>query len=167
MTIRCCCLAGMATALLVMSPALFGEESNLAASAYGDGVNAYFSGNSAEAESLLAEAIQNTPHDPRPYYFRGLSLLRLGRAAEARREMAAGAAFEARASGRYPVGESLERVQGRDRLLLEEFRRQARAENSSLQTQRRRARYQQNAGGDAEVLRQQVAVPLEDLIQPS
>jgi hypothetical protein len=166
-TIRYCCQVGLVTAVLTSPEASFGRESNQADVAYGAGVQAFFSGNSAEAQRHLADAIQNNPDDPRPYYFRGLSLLRMGQTAEAREELAAGARFEAQRPGRYPVGRSLERVQGRDRLLLEDFRRQARADVSSLQNERQRTRYEQHAGGDAGVLRQQVAVPLQDLIEPS
>ena len=93
---------------------------------FGDGMHAYFGGSNAEAESCFHQAVGDNPNDPRVHYFLGLCLLRQGYGDEARTEMTIGAALEARAPGSYAVGKSLERVQGGDRLLLEEYRRQAR-----------------------------------------
>ena len=94
---------------------------------YSRGVDAYFSGNSSEAEQLLGQAIGELPDDPRPYYFRALTLVRAGRSDEARSDMEVGAMLEARHPKQFAVGSALERVQGGDRLLLEEYRRKGRA----------------------------------------
>jgi hypothetical protein len=141
-----------------------GQEYESADQLYGEGVRAYFSGDAMRAEGSLSQALEIPSQDPRPYYFRALSLLRLGRAAEARGDMLVGAALEAQQPNRYGVGKSLERVQGYDRLLLERFRRQARVDA--------RARGPSNglmqASGvdDSRALRQRVVIPLDAYLQP-
>jgi hypothetical protein len=103
-----------------------GQSIRSSGAIYGRGVDAYFSGNSAEAELNLSQAIQELPDDPRPYYFRALALLRSGRRDEAISDMQIGASLEAQRPKQFGVGTALERIQGGDRLLLEQYRRQAR-----------------------------------------
>jgi hypothetical protein len=99
---------------------------------YRTGVLAYFSGDDAAAEQWLAEAAARDPKDPRPVYFHGLSLLRQGRRDEACSNFMVAASLESRSRNSYPVGKSLERVQGADRLLLEKFRWQARSAEPAI-----------------------------------
>jgi hypothetical protein len=93
---------------------------------YSDAVQAYFRGCSAEAEALFSSLAGVDPNDPRAFYFRALSLMAQGREDEARSDMEIGAQIEARFPTRFDIGKTLERVQGRDRLLLERYRSQAR-----------------------------------------
>ena len=125
---------------------------------YGRGVDAYYSGNTAEAEQFLSQAITALPDDPRPYYFRGLSLLRSGRHDEARADMAAGATLEARRPKQFAVGAALERVQGSDRLLLEQFRRKGQATAAIERDEQSRGRYDQRVESETRLLRE-TAVP--------
>jgi hypothetical protein len=78
--------------------------------------------------------------------------------------MMVGAALEAQRPQRYAVGSALMCVQGPDRLLLEQFRRQARLEAGAAH----------GASGDnsrvvpasqTEALRQRVVIPLEELLR--
>jgi hypothetical protein len=81
--------------------------------------------------------------------------------------MMAGAALEARSPGSYAVGKSLERGQGGDRLMLETYRRQARA---SIEVERKTERPEQpsySLSTDPQVLRQKFSVPLNRLVQPA
>lgn len=160
------------TALLVCactSP-IAAAEPNPDSTAYGRGVNAYFSGDLATAEALFAEAIGADPKDPRPFYFRALCRMRAGRRAEARDDLLTAATLEARAPGSYPVGRSLERVQGGDRLVLEQFRWRARRfpadtrGNRAALTDNNRAELAVHT--DAGALRQAVSVPLDRLVEP-
>ena len=64
--------------------------------------------------------------DPRGYYFRGLAALRLGRTSEAEADFTTGADRELATGSMRRVSQSLERVQGHDRLTLERFRSRAR-----------------------------------------
>src|SRR5262245_49352041 len=90
---------------------------------YGSGAHAYFAGNLSSAYDDLSMAIKGGSKDPRAYYFRGVTLLRMGRESEAKADMQKGASLEAADVNQfYPVGKSLERVQGSNRLTLEKYR---------------------------------------------
>lgn len=94
---------------------------------YGQGVHAFFEGDFATAHKHLSDAIELGTDDPRVYYFRGLALNRLGRADEAQKDFAQGGKLEAAGVEQYyPIGRSLERIQGEERLEIEKHRKQAR-----------------------------------------
>jgi hypothetical protein len=149
---------------------------------YEQGVSAFFSGHCCQAETPLSLAIAANSQDPRGYYFRAFCLLRQGRTAEAQGDMLVGATLEAQQPGRYAVGMALERVQGSDRLMLEQFRRNARrdaaiaataapAEKPTTFVQPRATTPPQNNSlirpGEAEVLREEKrVVPLDELLRP-
>jgi hypothetical protein len=132
--------------------------------AYSQGVHAYFAGRTNQANHYLSIAQSIDPTDPRTYYFRALSLLRLGRRDEAQLDMRTGAALEAREPNRFAVGIALERVQGGDRLLLERFRREGRVAEANLSIARERSRYEQITEREPEVLHQRVMIPLDRLL---
>lgn len=94
---------------------------------FSTGIEAYFRGRSAEAESSFSRLISVDPNDPRAYYFRALSVIRQGRENEARSDMEMGARIEARSPHRFDIGKTLQRVQGPARLVLEQYRSHARA----------------------------------------
>jgi tetratricopeptide (TPR) repeat protein len=135
---------------------------------YSQGVNAYFAGRSSEAESNLSQALALEGNNPLLYYFRALSLMRMGRVDEARGDMMVGANLEAQAPQRFAVGRALERVQGSYRLMLEQYRRQARVAAAAAprqatqleprQTPQLRRQPQQASFNDDAVLRQRIAV---------
>jgi hypothetical protein len=125
-----------------------------ASTLYGRGVDAYFAGNSAQAEQFLDQAIAELPDDPRPYYFRALALLRVGRSDEARSDMEVGASIEARRPKQFAVGTALERVQGSDRLLLEQYRRNGHATAAIERDDKIRGRYAPPAESDSRLLRE-------------
>jgi hypothetical protein len=132
------------------------QELGSTATLYSDGVQAYFSGRCGEAESLFSSAAGMDPNDPRAFYFRALSLMRQGREDEARSDMEIGAEIEARFPTRFDIGKTLERVQGGNRLLLEQYRRQAR--QTALATPPVGA----VRASDASVLRERRIVPLDE-----
>ena len=156
-------------AVPLAAPAQVPQASKL----YDQGVNAYFAGRSGQADVLLSEAIQWNSQDPRGYYFRALSLLRQGRMDEARGDMVVGAALEAQLPHRYAIGAALERIQGGDRLMLEEFRCSARRDvvlqTSATSTRPPQARAPQTIEfeeRDSAVLRERRIVPLDELLRP-
>jgi hypothetical protein len=162
------CLTALATASLCwLGSSALAKDWNAASMHYGRGVHAYFDGQDHAAEKLLSQAIESNPNDPRAYYFRAMSRLRLGQKHEARQDMLAGATVEARAPARYAVGTALERVQGQDRLLLESYRRQARLDEAAHRDQRARTRYEITVDRESEVLRREVEVPMEELLEPA
>jgi hypothetical protein len=151
----------------MLSPSLLhGRDLDAAADLYGRGVHAYFAGRVGDAESLLSRALVLNDQDPRLYYFRALSRLRLGRGDEARRDMAAGAAREAGRANRYAVGAALQRVQGSHRLLLEQYRRDARSKAATVGAEVARQRTEQMTARDAGAFREKVVIPLDELFRP-
>jgi hypothetical protein len=155
-------IAPVVAALAVVSPAAAQvRDFNAAAENYGRGVHAYFAGRTAEAEELFSLALADSPNDPRILYYRAMALLRLGRAAEARGDMLAGAEIEAGQPGRYAVGTALSRVQGSDRLLLERFRQQARARAAEYKL----PELDQTLENVPGVLRSRVMIPLDDVLR--
>ncbi|RMF92884.1 MAG: hypothetical protein D6741_14435 [Planctomycetota bacterium] len=135
--------------LLVAACAVIGTGTIWAQSAvlshyYGLGVHAYFAGDYAKAFQHLTTAIDNGSEDPRCYYYRGLTYLRLGREDEAKLDFEQGAKLEAAdVSGFYSVGRSLERVQGPERHLLQKYRLEARLAALQEAERIRRERYEQ------------------------
>jgi hypothetical protein len=121
---------------------------------YGRGVHQYFAGNYAQASSELTAAISAGSKDPRAYYFRALTAQRLGRQQNASADFQMGASLESADINQfYPVGKSLERVQGSARVALERYRAVARAEAHQRQERRDAVRYEQRKRAEAEVLR--------------
>ena len=92
---------------------------------YGEGVHSFYAGNFQQSYDYLSEVIEIGTDDPRVYYFRGLSALRLGSQKDADDDFTKGATFEAERGTRGPF-HALERIQGPDRLLLEQSRSKAR-----------------------------------------
>ena len=94
---------------------------------YGQAVHAYFDGDYQGAHKFLSDAIDLGTDDPRVYYFRGLSKMKLGREDEAKTDFGAGGKLEAAGPAQfYPIGRSLERIQGAERMAIEKVRKQAR-----------------------------------------
>ncbi len=93
---------------------------------YGDGVHSFYAGNFQQSHDYLTQVVDIGTDDPRVYYFRGLSALRLGSQTEANEDFRKGATFEAERGNSRSVSRALERIQGPDRLLLEQSRSKAR-----------------------------------------
>ena len=132
------------------------QELGAADALYASGVQAYFSGRPADAESSFSRLMTIDRNDPRAYYFRALSRIAQGRDNEARSDMELGAQIEARLPYRFDIGKTLERVQGSSRLLLEQYRTRARA-SAGLNPPRGPIR-----APDAALLRERRIVPLDE-----
>jgi len=129
-------------------------QDSLLAEFYGQGVHAFFAGDYSLTHEMLTTAIEQGSMDPRAYYFRGLNYGRLGRPDEAILDHKKGAELEASGTQRiYPVGRSLERVQGKERLTLERYRRVARLTIRTRNLKAAAARYESIQRGEADVLR--------------
>jgi hypothetical protein len=121
---------------------------------YGSGVHRYFSGDINAALTDFSAAIQAGTDDPRPYYFRALTWMRMGRSAEAYADLKKGSDLEsADINSTYQVSKALERVQGSLRMQLERYRMQARALAQQRQAQERRERYEATRRFDAQQVR--------------
>lgn len=128
-------------------------ESLPLAAAYGDGVHAYFAGDYQRAYEDLTQAIEAGTTDPRAFYFRGLAALRQGRDDEAEADFTVGADRESLGLGAWPVGRSLERIQGADRLRLERHRMRARVALLQRQREAEQRRYSQIEEAQPDVIR--------------
>src|SRR3954452_1043371 len=91
------------TALLALSAATCLAQDAMLEELYGRGVHAFFSGNIGGAFASLTAAIQRGCRDPRPFYYGGLGLSRLGRPDEAGAASRKGAERELRGGEPYPV----------------------------------------------------------------
>ena len=129
-------------------------QDSVLAELYGQGVHSYFANQHFEAHESLNTAIEQGSQDPRCYFFRGLTRLRLGRTEEAKADFRSGAKLEATGRDRvYPVGQSLQRVQGRDRLTLEVERRSARLAARIDAMKAKKQRYEGLQRAEEEVVR--------------
>ncbi|MEX2171607.1 MAG: hypothetical protein WD851_19975 [Pirellulales bacterium] len=143
------------------------DRSSSAAEMYSHGVHSYFSGNLNRADVYLYRAAELSPNDPRPYYFRALALLRLGRTGEADDLLRTGAAIEANSNASaYGIGEALQRVQGANRLKLEQFRRAAKLDQANRAIENARRRYDQHLRIQTSAGRRPVRLSLDALSNP-
>jgi hypothetical protein len=150
--ITCLTIGCTALVSLVAQAQDFGAADTL----YASGVQAYFGGQLAEAETSFSSLLRIDPNDPRAFYFRALSRMEQGHQDEARSDMETGAQMEARSANRFDIGKTLERVQGPTRLILEQYRSRARA-TAAMNPPRRPVR-----APDSAVLRERRVVPLDE-----
>jgi hypothetical protein len=134
---------------------------------YGRGVHAYFAGDYVNAYEQLTASITAGSKDPRAYYFRGLAYLNLGRAQEASMDFQKGAELEGQDVNRlYNVAKALERVQGKARLALENYRVEARMAALEEAEKMRKARYAAIEQEEARVVRETSILPAEAAMPP-
>jgi len=151
-------LAALSGGLLLLCSAPLYAQNPVSQEMYGAGVHAYFSANYQRAHDVLTSVIASAANDPRALYFRGLTYVRLGREDEAKRDFQQGAKLEAKDLERtYNVSRALERIQGPNRMLLEQFRAEARALEFQRAEQLRKARYEALRREEERVLQQQAA----------
>ena len=136
---------------------------------YGSGVHVYFSATNTrdvaqaqqhylKAHEYLTSAIKGGTNDPRAYYFRGLAYMKLGRPAEAELDFKKGAKLESGDLNRlYNVARSLRRIQGHERLALENHRVKARMAALKEAERLRQVRYEQIRAEEARVVEAQAA----------
>lgn len=136
----CRSIALMAVGFLLLSSTSSQAQNVTALQLYGSGVHAYYSFDYSRAHEYLTAAIKAGSPDPRCYYFRGLCYLRLGRPEEAKADFLKGAEFERTGSSAYNVGRALERIQGSDRAMIEQYRVEARLVLLQQSESSRRAR---------------------------
>lgn len=129
--------------VLVSTVPLAAQDDALLGQIYGNGVHAYFAQDYVKAYDDFKSAIDGNTKDPRCFYFRGLTLLKLGRPQDAEIDFQRGAKLESSAdlARSYNVARSLERVQGSDRSTLEQHRMQARMAVLKKAEEERTTRY--------------------------
>ena len=122
---------------------------------YGKGVHAYFARDYAEAHKQFTASIEQGSEDPRCYYFRGICLARLGRPDDAAADTKQGAVLElTKTEQLHDVSNSLQRIQGSDRIMIEKQRAAVRLEAARKAKALRDAMYEQWKQDEARVIRQ-------------
>jgi len=137
---------------------------------YGKGVHAYFGQDYVKAHEEFTSAIDGHSQDPRCYYFRGLTLLKLGRPQDAQLDFQRGAKLESAVDPvrAFNVARSLERVQGSDRSALEQYRLEARMAVLKRMEDERRLKYDEGLKEQRAFLqRQSEAVPARPVESPT
>jgi hypothetical protein len=115
--------AGLVLAAALAADSARAVDSAVLSAVYGEGMKAFYAGRYTEAFQTFSQAIEGGSQDPRCYYFRGLSQLRLGRAPDAKLDFEKGAELEGKDFDLfYNVSKSLGRVQGSERMMLEQYR---------------------------------------------
>ncbi|PQO32502.1 hypothetical protein DTL21_20035 [Bremerella cremea] len=120
---------------------------------YGRGVHAYFRGDFPEAQKLLDTVVDQGTSDPRVYYFLGLADHQMGEEDKAKANFTKGAELELDQSQVYPVSKALERVQGSERLLLEEYREKVRTAVYLQKKKEEKALFEARKMAEEDVLR--------------
>jgi len=158
----------LVAATVLLSAAPLCAQDPILGQLYGSGVHAYFSGVGArdqldaqeqfrKAFEYFSSAIEGGTKDPRAYYYRGLTYIKLGRPTEAEMDFKKGAERESGDLNRvYNVGRSLERIQGADRLALEDHRVKARMAALKEAQRMHQVRYEEIRQREQDVVREQV-----------
>lgn len=133
---------------------------------YQAGVGAYLSGRFDQAEQQLTAAIDASPRDPRPYFYRGLTRLALDKRAEGMDDLEQGATLELAAGYAYStIDRALAAVQGEPRLTIEKVRRDMRrAAEVTRRTEIAQARRAEREKREKQVLRVRHELPIEALV---
>jgi hypothetical protein len=140
--IRKLLIVAIALSVLGLTAERTKAQDTLLAELYGQGVHAYFAGDYQQAYTLLSEAITQGSRDPRCFYFRGMTQVRMGNSAAAEDDLKKGARLEVTNDVQYyPIARSLERIQGSQRLRLERVRQDARLAARQTEVRRAQQRY--------------------------
>ena len=112
---------------VVSQDAIEGES---ASSLLGKGMHQFFEGEYQKVIQSLDASIGLNQRDPRAYYFRGLTKLRLNQLDAATQDFRTGAFWEAYQKSVYTklVSRALERIQGKSRSRIEQLRLEQREE---------------------------------------
>ena len=112
--------------------------------------------------------IEAGSRDPRVFYFRGLTDLKLGHEPEAKQDFLTGAQSESKDVNKfYNVSRALERVQGSERVELENYRVEARMVALEEAERLRKARYEAIQREESRVVREQIPAAPEPVVAPN
>ena len=152
----------MSSAPLVAQDAVLGQI-------YGKGVHAYFGQDFLKAHEQFTAAIDGHTQDPRCFYFRGLTLLKLGRPEDADLDFQRSAKLESSIdpTRAFNVARSLERVQGSEHSALEKYRLEARMAVLKKAEDERRVKYDEGLKEQRAFLQQQSEASQAKPVEPS
>jgi hypothetical protein len=122
---------------------------------YGKGVHAFFDGDYKAALTIFGRVEYLASEDPRPYFFSALARYRLdNESAEADKyfKKAAKLEWEGRAVREYNVSDALRRIQGKERLHIEQYRTQAKIEWQKAKSISESIRYGEQSKNDQKII---------------
>jgi tetratricopeptide (TPR) repeat protein len=122
---------------------------------YGKGVHAFFDGDYKSALTIFGRVEYLASEDPRPYFFSALARYRLDNgSAEADKyfKKAAKLEWEGRAVREYNVSDALRRIQGKERLHIEQYRTQAKIEWQKAKSISDDIKYGQQTKNDKKII---------------
>ncbi|MDO5552842.1 MAG: hypothetical protein Q4G68_03695 [Planctomycetia bacterium] len=126
-----------ATVALVLIGTSFSNAQEAGQTAYSKGLDAFMNGRYSEALSPFEESLQANPSDPRVGFFIGICLTRMGDAEAGSAWFRKAADLENTADGRlFNVNSALKRVQGEERIVIEDIRRESRLQWQRQEEQR-------------------------------
>lgn len=130
--------------VLAGSGAVFAQSKSDVEQLYGQGVHLFHSNQLFEAIGCFDDAEALETQDPRIFFYRGLSHSRLGDEMMAAFDYEKASRMEQTVAGRsYSVPKALERIQGRERSVIERYRRAAKRAWEAEQNQRRQEEFQE------------------------
>ncbi len=121
---------------------------------YGQGVHSFFNGDYEAAIEVLSKLDTIKAEDPRAYFFLALAQKRLGEndLADKNFKKAARLELEKRTARDFNISATLRRIQGRERLEVEQYRRAARLEWQKIEKKRRQVLFGEQKAKDREIL---------------
>lgn len=121
---------------------------------YGKGVHAFFDGDYQQAIELFQDIEKSGFNDPRACFFLALSHYRLEEKdkAEPLFKKAAELEISERRFRDYNVSDAIKRIQGKERLMLEEYRKEARTNWDAAEKRRDEVKYGNAKARDKEIL---------------
>ena len=124
--------------LLAGSGIAYAQSQPSADQLYSSGIHAFNSQRYSEAIGWFDQIESLGTPDPRAFFYRGLSYSRLGNATSAAADYEKASRIELTVAGRsYSVPKALERIQGRDRTVIEQYRRSAKRDWEAEQNVRK------------------------------
>ncbi|HBT77124.1 MAG TPA: hypothetical protein DEB39_09400, partial [Planctomycetaceae bacterium] len=121
---------------------------------YDRGVHSFFDQDYTDAIAKLKKVEVLESVDPRPYYFLGLSYNRIKDKSNADKYLkkASRLEWEGRSARDYRVSDALKRIQGRERLQIESYRKQAKRNWEKVETKRLETKFNQTKAEENAIL---------------
>ena len=121
---------------------------------YGKGVHAFFDGDYQQAIVVFRDIEELGVKDPRAYFFYALSHYRLEENDKAESLFKKAAEFEIseRRFRDYNVSDAIKRIQGKERIMIEDYRQKARNDWNAAEKRRSEVKYGESKTQDKDIL---------------
>ncbi|MDR3183167.1 MAG: hypothetical protein LBT89_09675 [Planctomycetaceae bacterium] len=121
---------------------------------YGRGVHAFFAGDYKAALGFFQQVEKSGSNDPRPYYYAGLTYKRIKNKEKSEEyyKKAASLEFGENIKREYDVSDALHRIQGRERLIVEQYREEARAKWQAEEKKRNEVKFNEQKERERQIV---------------